>query len=116
MPRSVRLLCTAAALFPCIFQLMAGSPKILKIAVHVDGSITTDGRAVTVEALVPILRDLAKEKGEVWYYREAAQAEPHPNALRVISLVTDYSLPISLSTKPDYSDVVDDKGRSSPRH
>ena len=94
---------------------MAESPKMLKIAVGPDGRVTADGLTVSIEALAPILRDLAKGKGEIWYYREAAQAEPHPNALRVLGVVADYSLPISLSTKPDYSDVVDDKGQSVPR-
>src|SRR5436305_11941916 len=93
---------------------MAESPKLLKIAVSPDGRVTADGATVSI-ALAPILRDLAKSKGEVWYYREAAQSEPHPNALRVLGVIADYSLPISLSTKPDYSDVVDDKGQSVPR-
>ena len=114
MPPSVRIV-TVVVLLACVFRLMAESPKILKIAVRADGRITADGRAVNVDSLVTILRDLAKTKGEVWYYREAAQSEPHPNALRVLSVIADYSLPISLSTKPDYSDVVDDKGRSTPR-
>lgn len=115
MPPSVRTIITVAAVIGFAFQLMAESPKVLKIAVSADGGVTADGRAVSIDALGPILRDLAKSKGEVWYYREAAQAEPHPNALRVLSLIVDNSLPISLSTKPDYSDVVDDKGRSVQR-
>jgi len=94
---------------------MAESPKILKVAVSADGRVTADGRVLSIDALGPVLSDLAKSKGEVWYYREAAQAEPHPNALRVLSLIVDNSLPVSLSTKPDYSDFVDDKGQSHPR-
>lgn len=94
---------------------MAESPRILKIAVSADGRVIADGRAVSVDTLPSILRNLAKSKGEVWYYREAAQGETHPDALRVLSVIVDHNLPISLSTKPDYSDVVDDKGRSVPR-
>jgi hypothetical protein len=94
---------------------MAESPKILKIAVSTDGRITADGRAVSIEALAPILRELAKSKGQVWYYREAAAAEPHPNALKVLGAIVDHNLPVSLSTKPDFSDAVDDKSRSVPR-
>jgi hypothetical protein len=115
MPPSVRTIITVAAVLGFAFQLMAESPKVLRIAVSADGRVTADGRVLSIDALGPILRDLAKSKGEVWYYREAAQSEPHPNALRVLSLIVDNSLPVSLSTKPDYSDVVDDKGRSVPR-
>jgi len=81
---------------------------------HSDRQITADGVQTTVERLVPILRALAKMKGEVWYYRETPQAEPHPNALKVLSAIVDQDLPIRLSSKPDYSDTIDDKGRSVP--
>lgn len=115
MSRSFRVVAVVATALACLFPLVADLPTIVKIAVHADGRITADGRAVSVDALAPILRDLAKNKGEVWYYREAAQSEPHPNALQVLKLIVDNSLPVSLSTKPDYSDVIDDKGRSAPR-
>ena len=94
---------------------MAESPRVLKIAVTADGRVTADARPVTIETLAPILRELAKAKGSVWYYREAAAAEPHPNALKVLSAIVEHDLPVSLSTKPDFSDAVDDKGRSVPR-
>jgi hypothetical protein len=88
----VRIVSIVTVVFGCVFPLLTEPPKILKIAL------------------------LAEHKGTVWSYREAAQTEPHPNALRIMSMVADYGLPISLSTKPDYSNVVDGKGRSSPRH
>ena len=53
-------------------------------------------------------------QGEVWYYREVPEADPHPNAMKVLEAIVDQNLPIRLSTKPDYSDSVDDKGRSIP--
>lgn len=115
MPRLLVALITSAIVVACSLELMAEPSKVLKIAVTADGHVTADGRAVSIEALIPILRDLAKSKGTVWYYREAAGAEPHPNALKVLSAIVDHNLPVSLSTKPDYSDAVDDKGRSVPR-
>ena len=115
MSRSFIALATSAIVVACSIQLMAESPKVLKIAVTADGHVTADGRAVSIEALTPILHDLAKSNGTVWYYREAAAAEPHSNALKVLSAILDHNLPVILSTKPDYSDAVDDKGRSIPR-
>jgi hypothetical protein len=80
---------------------MAGPPKVLKIAVTADGRLTADGRAVTIEELTPILPDLAKSNGKVWHYREAAQAEPHPNALRVVSSPRSPTIPTLWTTKAD---------------
>jgi len=57
---------------------------------------------------------LKQSGGKVWYYRENASGEPHPNAMKVIALVADNKLPVRLSTKPDFSDAVDDKGESRP--
>ena len=96
------------------FQLMADSQKVLKIAITASWQISADGRPTTLEALMPILRKLAKNKGEVWYYREAPQADPHPNAMKVLSAIVDNNLPVRLSSKPDYSDSVTDKDRSVP--
>jgi hypothetical protein len=96
-------------------HLMAQSQKVLKVAITAKGEITADGRPTTLQALIPILRELAKNKGEVWYYREAPEADPHPNAMKVLSAIVDQNLPIRFSSKPDYSDSVDDKGRSVPR-
>jgi biopolymer transport protein ExbD len=113
MTRLIRI-AAAAIMLAFTFQLMADSRKVLKIAITASGKITADGRPTTIEALILILRELAKNKGEVWYYREAPEAEPHPNAMKVLSAIVDQNLPVRLSSKPDYSDSIDDKGRSVP--
>jgi hypothetical protein len=105
MVRFIRL-ASAALIVALTFQLMADSRKVLKIAITASGQISADGRATTLEALIPILHELAKNKGEVWYYREAPQADPHPNATKVLSAIVDNNLPVRLSSKPDYSDSV----------
>ena len=110
MTRLIRIL-SAAAIVALMFQVIAESRKVLKVAITASGQIMADGRPTTIEALVPILRELAKNKGEVWYYREAPEADPHPNAMKVLEAIVDQGLPILFSTKPDYSDSVDDKGR-----
>jgi biopolymer transport protein ExbD len=114
MTRLVRL-ASAALIVAITFQVMAESRKSLKIAVTASGQISADSRPITIEALIPILRELAKNKGEVWYYREAPEADPHPNAMKVLEAIGDCNLPFLLSSKPDYSDSIDDKGRSVPR-
>jgi len=109
MTRLIRI-AFAAVIIAVTFHVMADSRKVLKIAITASGQITADGRATTLEALIPILHQLAKDNGEVWYYREAPEVDPHPNAMKVLKAIVDESLPIRLSTKPDYSDSVDDKG------
>jgi biopolymer transport protein ExbD len=115
MTRFVRL-ASAALIVALTFQVMADSRKVLKIAITASGQITADGRRTTIEALIPTLRELAKNKGEVWYYREAPEADPHPNAMKVLKAIVECDLRVLLSSKPDYSDFIDDKGRSVPRH
>jgi biopolymer transport protein ExbD len=112
--RLIRIV-SAAVIIASTLQLMADSRRVLKIAITATGQISADGRRTTLEALVPMLRELAENKGEVWYYREAPEADPHPTAMKVLEAIVDQNLPIRLSTKPDYSDSVDDKGRSVPR-
>ena len=115
MTRFARIV-SAAAILAFTFHLIADSRKVLKVAITVGGQITADGHPTTLDALIPMLRELAKNKGEVWYYREAPEADPHPNAMKVLEAIVDQNLRVLLSTKPDYSDFVDDKGRSVPRH
>ena len=103
---------SVAVIVALTFQLMAEPQKVLKVAITASGEVTADGRPTTLEALIPILRELAKNKGEVWYYREASKADPHPNVMKVLSAIVDHNLPVRLSSKPDYSDSIDDKGRS----
>ena len=107
---------SAALMVVSTFNLIADSREVLKIAITASGQITADSRPATIEELIPILRELAKKKGEVWYYREAPDADPHPNAMKVLAAVVDCNLPVLLSMKPDHSDSVDEKGRSIPRH
>ena len=114
MTRLIRIVC-AAVIIAFTLQLGADSRKVLKIAITAGGQISADGRPTTLDALIPMLRELAKNKGEVWYYREAPEADPHPNAMKVLEAIVDQGLPILFSSKPDYSDSVDDKGRSVPR-
>ncbi len=101
-----------AIFFTCSIQLLAGSNNVLKIAVTQNGNVTANGKRATLAELAHACRDLAKQKGEVWYYREAPKEDPPPIALKVLEIVTRYDLPIRLSSKPDYSDSINEKGES----
>ena len=77
-----------------------------KIAVAKTGAIAFNGAGTTLEKLRDQLADLRRKNGVVWYYREAGGSDPPEQAMAVMKLVIEHGLPISMSTKPDYSDVV----------
>jgi hypothetical protein len=66
---------------------MNPKPPILKIAVMTDGSITVDGSSATMESLRASLKQLAEQKGIVWYYREAGQSAAPQQSAQVIQAV-----------------------------
>lgn len=85
------------------------------VAVTAKGGVTFDGAAVTFDVLKQKLADVKKRNGVIWYYREAGNREPPSQAMEVMTLVVDNRIPISMSTKPDYSDVVLPDGTTRPR-
>jgi len=85
---------------------VAADAPILKIAVFADGHITANGSPTTLDSLRESFKQLAAQKGAVWYYREDAAHEGPPISTQVIQAVVAARLPIRLSTRPDYSDAV----------
>jgi hypothetical protein len=96
-------------------QVKTDEGPIGKIGVTAAGVVSFDGAAITLEGLKLKLVDLTKRNGTIWYYREAAGSAPSPLATEVLKLIAQSRLPISLSTKPDYSDVVLPDGTIRPR-
>jgi hypothetical protein len=87
----------------------------LKISVLATGAILLDGQAAELEQLDAALERVKQSHGQVWYYRESAGAQQPPAGLAVIQRVVQHKLPISLSSKLDFSDWVDGQGVSHPR-
>ena len=80
--------------------------NVAKVGAYEDGRITLNGRAVSIEEIRGAFAELSRNGGAVWYYREAADSEPHPNAMLVVEAIVNARLPVSMSTKSDFSDVV----------
>jgi hypothetical protein len=91
------------------------SAPVGRIRVSRTGQISFDGAPVTLEELIPLLRELRAAGGAVWYHREPADAEPTPNAKAVVGLVIEHRLPISMSTRSDFADVLLPDGSVVPR-
>ena len=88
-------------------------PPNAKISALASGVLLLNGKAADLASIEAEFKRLQTNNGEVWYYRDNPHAEPTPQAMAVVKLVIQYRLPISFSTKPDFSDAVDDKGRSA---
>ena len=93
------------------------SPKtsVLRISVLSSGRVLLDGKKATVTKVRKALAKTSSEKGTVWYYRESGKGEPPIQAIEIVKLVVGNRLPISLSSRPDFSDYIDDEGQSRPR-
>jgi hypothetical protein len=89
---------------------------ILKVSVLASGTVSLDGEEVSPAQLRERVLARKADRPVIWYYREAAQGEPPPEAMEVMKMVAENRLPISLSSKADFSDYVDLKGRSHPRY
>ena len=104
-------------LFAVSFETVRAETKgpVLKISVLKSGKIFSEGREISLADLDKELQGLQQKKGVIWYYREAGEEEPPPSAMEVIQLVVQHELPIRLSSKPDFSDFVDEHGQIKTR-
>jgi hypothetical protein len=88
---------------------------VLRISVLTSGKVLLNGKESNLADVKKALEKARSEKAFVWYYRESGKGEPPQQAMEVIKLVIENNLPISMSSKPDFSDYIDDKGQSHPR-
>jgi hypothetical protein len=93
----------------------AHESKIARVSILGSGKVLLNGREADLADVDVEFKRLKQVKGEVWYYRENPQSEPGPKAVAIIRLVVENALPVSMSTKPDFSDYVDFEGKSHPR-
>jgi hypothetical protein len=90
------------------------SPETVYVKVFItkSGQVALDGKSATIDEVATAFNSLAKKRGLVLYARESPEEyEPHPNAMKVIELVTRNSLPIRLCMNKDCSDQFDANGR-----
>ena len=108
---------TSMALFAALIAAsvaVGAEMRIVKVQALSDGSIMLDGRHTTVEELQRILAG-APRQVTVWYYRDHPDQDPTEGQMKVIEAIAENSVPISLSSKPDFSDYIDVHGQSHPR-
>ena len=118
--RTVLVVIIALALAGCSRQAdREDSPKTtgphVEISVLQSGKILLDGTESSIAQVEQRLAQLKSEGGTVWYYREAGQQGPPREAMQVMKLVAENGLPITLSSKADFSDYIGEDGQSHPR-
>jgi hypothetical protein len=107
-----------ATLFSLAFLVSSAhaEPPHAKISALASGALLLNGQPADLASIEAEFKRLQAQHGEVWYHRDNPRAEPTRQAMSVIQLVIKYRLPITFSTKPDFSDYVDvSTGRSHPR-
>ena len=96
-------------------EMKARSNPVVRISVLASGKVLLDGKESNLPEVRKALGRARSEMAVVWYYRENGKDKPPQQAMEVIKLVVENNLPISMSSKPDFSDYIDDKGQSQPR-
>jgi hypothetical protein len=94
---------------------LAQRRPVLQLSVLAEGVLLVNGSLTTLSQLDLTLEDLKSKHGVVWYFRENAQGDPPASGIEALKLIQKHALPLSLSTRPDFSDYVDASGRSLPR-
>lgn len=91
--------------------------RALRIRITGDAKVYAGDDLVSLAVLDSLLVALKAAEGEVWYYREAGDRQPTGKQDTVITSVLNaiirHRLPVRLSSKPDFSDVVDAHGQPS---
>ena len=79
------------------------------------GKLELNGQPADLARIDEAFQALVASKGVVVYAREAGRGEPPPAAMKVMELIVKHRLPVSMSTKRDFSDVVGPDGKVTPR-
>src|SRR5580698_510686 len=76
-------------------QSSAAEPvsSIVKVSALANGEILLDGKPCTLDQFTARLTEAQKIGGEVYYYREGADQEPHPNAMTAMKRIAGSHLP-----------------------
>ena len=105
----------AIAVIMVIWRTPRGPAPVMKIAAYRSGRVTVDGVAAEPAQLPVTLARLRQRSGVVWLYQEGAEGDRHPNALLVARAIANARLPLSLSSRPDFSDELLADGTTRPR-
>ena len=96
-------------------EMKSQKTPIVRVSVLASVKVFLNGKESNLVAIKAAFEKTKAENGSVWYYRENAKGEPPPQGMEVIKLIVENKLPISMSSKADFSDYIDENGQSRPR-
>jgi TonB family protein len=80
------------------------SKKDFKITVDERDAVTVDGKPIKSAEVDSVIRDIANQRGSVWYYRKGTREQPDPIVRRILRAGEKYDVGVVLCDKPDFSD------------
>ena len=98
----------------CVLLIIVPSVPV-KISVLSSNALLLNGEPTDLQRLDQALAEAKSAGGLVYYYREMPPIDPSPEAMEVLKLVVKHQLPVTLSSKSDFSDYVDANGVPHPR-
>lgn len=88
---------------------------VIEVSVLLSGEVFADGEKISMSQLDKRFAEISKQNGVVWFYREIGDQKPPAAATEVLELVIKHQLMINISSKPDFSNVVEADGTVSQR-
>ena len=117
--RALGILAVALAAAACSKGAATNCPGVIYVSVLADGSVRVNGGPVALDDLANALAQQKRNAKVVFYYREAGAGEPNGAQAKAVATamtsIMSLGMPVSLSSKPDFSDSIDADGRSRPR-
>src|SRR5258706_14129158 len=110
----MRLLTSIALTILLASPLFAQEQSPILVSVPYGKAILLNGKPASLSDVDAALKVASTKQTPVWFHRDYTSG-PNMNAIEILGMVIKYKLPVSLSTKSDFSDYVDDSGRSFPR-
>jgi len=101
--------CSWSSRFPNNANAKVSSPD-LYLKVFSNGKIIANDNECSMKELNQLLSNASAKKSMVWFYREGWDSDPSEIALAVFQIINSNKLPLTLSTKPDFSTYVDGYG------
>jgi len=80
--------------------------NVIKVFVDKTGQITSNGIPISLSMLDSSFNKLKISNGAVYYSRDNVEAEPPEESMKVMELITKYSLPVKLYTDKTFTQAV----------
>jgi hypothetical protein len=95
---------------------VAAAMETIQVQSLRSGVIKVNGKPVTLIGLSEALEQIKSKMGSVLYYREGPDQKPTEHQTETFKAIVSAGVPLSMSSKPDFSDFIGPDGVSQPRN